>query len=619
MTEKNDGTRHGIFARVRFLRLFFVALFLMYGVRLFSIQILSGDLHRAQAQDISRRTETIKAQRGEIYDRSFSRPLASNVETFAVSIVPAEVPRGELPALFETLSGIMGIPAEEIEARIPPRYHSLFHPMEIAGNVSFAVVSALAERRASLPGVVWNSRSVRRYSDMGSLSHVVGYVGDITRDELINLFNDGYQQGDTIGRTGIEREYDDLLRGRHGLETRVVDARGMRVPGLGSREPPETGSNLVLTVDSRIQTLAEEALGPRTGSIVVLRPGTGEVLAMVSYPWFDPNIFVDGDRAAYQELVARPNNPLLNRSIQSAYPPASPFKMVMSVGILAENAFPSNQTVQCTGSIQFGGRTWHCWIHWRGGAHGRVNHRGGFSQSCNVFFWTVGRDSLGIDGIVRYSRELGFGSATGVDLPGEVAGFLPTPQWKQRRFHEGWFDGDTMNMSIGQGWTLVTPIQMANAVATVVNDGKMYRPRLLKEVRHPITGELLESVEPELIHEMEASPRVFSEVKSYMRSSITEGTARFMNSIAVPIAGKTGTAEVGLQDRWHSWFIAFGPYGSTNIDEQVVVATIVESGNDWEWWATWATAAVMQGIFTGGNFEQSVRSLGLQNIMLTAR
>ena len=616
MAEKNDGTRQGIFGRVRLLRLFFVALFLVYGVRLFSIQILSGDLHRAQAQDISRRTETIRAQRGEIYDRNFSRPLASNVETFSVSIVPAEVPRGELPALIETLSGIMGIPAEEIESRIPPMYQSLFHPMEIAGNVSFAVISALAERRASLPGVVWNSRSVRRYSDIGSLSHVVGYVGDISRDELIDLFNDGYQQGDIIGRSGIEKEYDDLLRGRHGLETRVVDARGIRVPGLGSRVPPETGSNLVLTIDSRIQTLAEEALGPRMGSIVVMRPGTGEVLAMVSYPWFDPNIFVDGDRAAYQELVTRPNNPLLNRSIQSAYPPASSFKMVMTVGILAENAFPTNQTVLCTGSIQFGGRTWHCWRH---SGHGRLNLRGGLANSCNIFFWTMGRDHLGVDNIVRYSQELGFGSATGVDLPGEAVGFVPTPQWKQRRFHEGWFDGDTMNMSIGQGWTLVTPIQMANAVATVVNDGRTYKPRILKEVRHPITGELIESVEPELIHEMAVSPGVFSEARSYMRSTITEGTARFMNSIVVPVAGKTGTAEVGLQDRWHSWFIAFGPYGSTNPEEQVVVVTMVESANDWEWWATWAAAAVLQGVFTGYDFEQSVRSLGLQGIMLPAR
>ena len=616
MPVRKDDARNGLSGRIRFLRFLFLALFLLYGVRLFSIQILSGDLHRAQAQDISRRTELVRAQRGEIFDRSFSRALASNVDTFTVSIVPAEVPRGRLPELLEDLAAIMGVPAADIEARIPPRYHRLFHPMEIASNVPFPVISALAERRASLPGVVWNNRTVRSYGDIGSLAHIVGYVGDITRDELIQLFNYGYQAGDIIGRTGIERQYDDLLRGRHGQETRIVDARGMRVAGLGSRVPPETGMNLVLTIDSRIQTLAEEALGPRMGSIVVMRPGTGEVLAMVSYPWFDPNIFVRGDRAAYQALLANPNHPLLNRSIQSAFPPASAFKTVLSVGILAENAFPAHQTVLCTGSIQFGGRTWHCWVHWRGGAHGRLNLQGGLAHSCNIYYWIVGRDFLGIDAIIHYSRELGFGSPTGIDLPGEVSGFLPTPQWKQRRFHEGWFDGDTMNMAIGQGWTLVTPLQMANSVAMVVNDGRMYRPHLLKEVRHPITGELVEHAEPRLVHEMDVDPSVFASVRSDLRATITHGTARFMNNISRPVAGKTGTAEVGLQDRWHSWFIAFGPYGSYDTEEQVVVSAIVESSNEWEWWATWATAAVLQGIFTGHNFEQSVRSLGLQHIML---
>jgi len=613
MPDKNDDPKQGLDGRLRFLRFFFVAVFFLYGVRLFSMQILSGELHRAQAQDISRRTEIVRAQRGEIFDRSFDRPLAMNVDTFSVSIIPAEVPRGQLPELIATLSQIMDIPAEEIESRVPPRYHRLFHPMEIAGNVPFQVISALAERRVSLPGVTWTNRSVRSYAEMGSLAHVIGYVGDITREELTHLFNYGYQQGDIIGRTGIERQYDDLLRGRHGLETRVVDARGLRIAGQGSRVPPETGKNLVLTIDSRIQTLTEEALGPRVGSIVVLRPGTGEVLAMVSYPWFDPNIFVRGDRAAYQALLAHPHNPLLNRAIQSAYLPASTFKIVLSAAIYSQNVFPPDRTVVCHGSIRFGGRTWHCW---RRAGHGRMNLTGGLAQSCNIYYWIVGRDFLGIDNIVHYSREMGLGRVSGIDLPGEVAGFIPTPQWKQRRFHENWFDGDTMNMAIGQGWTLVTPLQMANLVAMVVNRGRIYRPHLLKEVRHPITGEVLERTVPTVLHEAYIDPDVFSAVQSDLRATITEGTARFMNNIRVPVAGKTGTAEVGLQDRWHSWFVAFGPYGSDNIEEQIVVSAIVEAANEWEWWATWATAAILQGIFMDQTFEQAVRSLGLQHIML---
>ena len=618
MPDRDEAARRSLEKRrINFLRVLFVVAFFLYGARLFSMQILSGDIHRAQAQDISRRTEIVRAQRGEIFARDFGQPLATNIDTFSVSIIPAEVPRGQIPQLIPVLAEIIGIPAEDIEARIPPRYHRLFHPLEIAGNVSFEVVSALAERRASLPGVTWSARSMRRYADMGSLAHIVGYVGDISREELVNLFNYGYQQGDIIGRTGIERQYDLLLRGTHGLETRVVDARGLRIAGLGSRVPPQTGMNLVLTIDRRIQTLAEEALGPRMGSIVVLRPGTGEVLAMVSYPWFDPNIFVQGDRAAYQALLAHPHNPLVNRSIQSAFVPASTFKTVLSVAIYSQNIFPPHQTVLCTGSIQFGGRTWHCW---RLAGHGNVNLRGGLAHSCNIYYWVVARDFLGIDNLVYYTRLMGFGGLSGIDLPGEVAGFVPTPQWKQRRFHEPWFDGDTMNMAIGQGWTLVTPLQQANSIAMVVNDGIIYTPRLLMEVRHPITGELIERTEPTVLHDAShIDPRVFANVRTDLRTTITGGTATFMNNIAVPVAGKTGTGEVGLDDRWHSWFTAFGPYGSTNIDEQVVVAAIVEATNEWEWWATWATAAVLQGIFTNQDFEQSVRSLGLQHIMLARR
>jgi len=616
MPEKNEESRRGLDGRILFLKIAMVVIFFLYGVRLFSMQILSGDLHRAQAQDISRRTEIVRAQRGEIFDRTFTQPLATNVDTFSVSIIPAEVPRGQLPELINTLADIIGTTTEDIESRVPPRYHRLFHPMEIAGNVSFQVISALAERRASLPGVTWSNRSVRSYAeDIGSLSHIVGYVGDISRDELMHLFNYGYQQGDIIGRTGIERQYDLLLRGSHGLETRVVDARGFRIAGQGSRVPPETGQNLVLTIDRRIQRLAEEALGSRVGSVVVLRPGTGEVLAMVSYPWFDPNIFVRGDRAAYQALLDHPHNPLLNRAIQSAFVPASTFKTVLSVGIYSQNAFPPQQTIVCTGSIRFGGRTWHCWHR---GGHGRMNLTGGLAHSCNIYYFIVGRDFLGVDNIVHYSREMGFGAVSGIDLPGEVAGFIPTPQWRQRRFHQPWFDGDTMNMSIGQGYTLVTPLQKANSMAMVVNGGRIYRPHLLKEVRHSITGEVLERTEPEVLHQADIDPAVFAAVRSDLRATITDGTARLLQRIAVPVAGKTGTGEVGLHDRWHSWFVAFGPYGSYDIEEQIVVATIVEAANEWEggWAAPWGTAAILQGIFTNQNFEQSVRSLNLHGRML---
>ncbi|MCL2128190.1 MAG: penicillin-binding protein 2, partial [Treponema sp.] len=567
--------------RITLLWVLFIGLFAAYGIRLFNMQILSGEQYRSHAQDISRRTEVLPSQRGEIFDRSFTQPLALNADSFAVSIVPAEVPRGEMSELIGKAAAILKIPAGEIEGKIPPQYYRLYQPVEIAVNVPYTVITELAEHKESLPGVSWNSKPVRNYVDFGSLSHIVGYVGDITRDELTQLYNHGYNQGDVIGKTGIERQYDGLLRGKDGRETRTVDVRGMRVSGQGDRVPPEMGKNLVLTIDRRIQTLAEQALGERIGAVVVMRP-TGEILALVSYPWYDPNIFTRGGSGEYQSLVSDPNKPFLNRAIQSSYPPASTFKVVMTTGILAENSFAPDKTVDCTGEIDYGNRQWRC--HIRRPGHGRMNLHRAMAQSCDIYYWQVGRDFLGVERIVSYARDFGFGDATGIDLPGEINGFIPTPQWKNRRFHERWLGGDTMNMSIGQGYSLVTPIQMANMVCMVVNDGKIYKPYVLKEVRDPVSGAIEQQAIPELVHQSSVDSRIFETVRQDMRGVISEGTAQFpLNIKTVQIAGKTGTGEVGLQDRWHSWFAAYAPYDSDDSEEQVIVSVIVEAVNQWEW------------------------------------
>jgi penicillin-binding protein 2 len=599
--------------RINLLRILFVALFAIYSWRLFNMQILSGEQYRSQAQDISRRTEIIPSQRGEIYDRSYTQPLALNTDSFAVSIVPAEVPRDQISELFAEVAGILKIPVSDIEAKIPTQYYRLYQPVEIAINVPYTLIASLAERKDSLPGVSWNSKPLRNYADLRSLSHVVGYVGDITRDELTQLYNQGYQQGDTIGKTGIERQYDSLLRGKDGRETRTVDVRGRRIAGQGTRIPPETGKNLVLTIDRKIQTLAEQALGERMGAVVVMRPN-GEILALVSYPWFDPNMFAGGERGQYNLFANDPNRPFLNRAIQSSYPPASTFKIIMTTGILAENAFPADKTVDCPGEIDYGNRQWRC--HVRRPGHGRLSLSSAMAQSCDIYYWTVGRDYLGAENIASYAKMYGFGSATGIDLPGETDGFLPTPQWKSRRFHEKWLGGDTMNMSIGQGWTLVSPIQMANMVALVVNNGKAYKPHLLKEIRDPVTGAIEQRIAPALLHQSDLDSKIFEAVRRDMRGVISEGTAQYpLNIRTVQIAGKTGTGEVGLPDRWHSWFSAYAPYDSNNPEEQIIVSVIVEAVNPWEWWAPYASAIIFQGIFADQTHDQAVRSLGLQYLM----
>ena len=328
---------------------------------------------------------------------------------------------------------------------------------------------------------------------------MLGYVGDITKDELKLLYNQGYQSGDVIGKAGIEKQYDMELRGRDGVEYRTVDVRGKSVRAdEGSVVPPIQGSNLVLTIDAGIQTIAEKALGPRMGSVVVLRPATGEILALVSYPWYNPNIFMGiGAGNAYAKLLSDPNTPLLNRTIQSSYPPASTFKTVLTAGILEEKAFPPEKKVLCQGEVSYGDRVFRCWIKKPG--HGWLDLKGALAQSCDIYFWTVGRDYLGVERIVNYAKEFGYGKATGIDLPGELEGFVPTPQWKERRFHENWVGGDTMNLSIGQGYMLVTPLQMADMMAMIVNDGTVYRPHVLKEMRDPVSGAVSRLVEPEPI------------------------------------------------------------------------------------------------------------------------
>jgi penicillin-binding protein 2 len=599
--------------RIAILRVLFILIFVIYTARLFSMQILSGDVYRSLAQNIARRTSVIPAQRGEIYDRNYGQPLVLNTDSFAVSVTPAEVPRAEMGDLIARLAAILKVPQDQIERKLPPSIYYLYQPVEIAVNVAFATIAALAEQVDTLPGVSWQSKPMRNYAETGSLSHIIGYVGDITRDELTMLYNKGYKQGDVIGKNGIERQYDELLRGREGHETRTVDVRGRRVSGDNTRTAPSMGKNLVLTIDRKIQTLAEKALGRRIGAVVVTRPSTGEILAMVSYPWYDPNIFNHSDLGSeYQALVDDPNKPLINRAIQSSYPPASTFKIIMTTGILAENVFPPDQAIDCLGELTYGDRPWRC--HIRRPGHGRLNLHQAMAQSCDIYYWNVGRDYLGVENIVNYARDYGYGETTGIDIPGEISGFIPTPQWKDRRLHERWQGGDTMNMSIGQGYTLVTPLQMNNMVSMAANGGVIYKPHLLKEVRDPQTGAVEQSIQPEVLHQSDIPLSIFEDVRKDMRGVISEGTAQFpLNIKTVEIAGKTGTAEVGLQDKWHSWFTSYAPYQTDNPDERVAVTVIVEAVNAWEWWAVYCSAIIYQGIFAGQTYEEAARTLGIQN------
>ncbi len=612
----NDLNRTGKNAKLFSIGIVLVVMFLIYFYRLFFLQYVQGQEYRNQSKRLSSQVSTIPAQRGEIFDRNVSLPMVINSESFAVEMTPGEIPFGHYDTVATKLASILGISKFDIDKKVPENVRRSYSSIQIRSNVPFSIISNIAENKTDFPGVSWVSKPIRNYVDTGSLSHVIGYVGDITKEEMNVMYNQGYSKNSIVGKTGIEKQYDSLLQGKPGRESRVVDVRGRIVSDVPIVEPPQMGKNLVLTIDASIQALAEKSLGNRVGAVVVLKPASGEVLAMVSYPFFDPNSF-NSDNAGeyYQSLVSdEKNRPLVNRAVNATYPPASTFKLIMSAAMLQEKAFPSSKKIECKGKMSYGGRLFHCHVGDYG--HGWLDLKNGLAQSCDVYYWTVGRDYLGINKIALYAKQFGLGQSAQIDLPSQQLGFIPSAEWKERRFHEKWLGGDTMSASIGQGYILATPLQMANMVAMITNEGKIYKPHLLKEVRDPVTNEVLSETKPEILFKSELEPAVWKELKEDMRYTITSGTPQYpMHNETIKSAGKTGTAEVApYKTSWHSWMVAYAPYDAPP-EEQVVVSMIVEACNKWEWWAPYATNIILQGIFAKETYEEAVASLGFKYLM----
>jgi penicillin-binding protein 2 len=582
----------------------------LFALKLFSMQVFEGEVYRSRSATISSRSRVIPAQRGEIYDRYARTPLVANTDSFAVDLIPGEIPKGQYDTVAMRLAGFLGISKPQIDGRVPVSMRSSFSSIEIKSNVPFPEISNIAENIIDLPGVSWRSKPVRSYIAGGSMSHIIGYVGDITRDELKVLFNRGYTHTSVVGKTGIEKQYDELLQGKAGSESQAVDVRGRLIPGNPLVVTPETGRNLVLTIDSRIQTLTEKALGNHTGAAIVLNAGTGEILAMVSYPYFDANEINSGRQAVF--LSDSENKSLLNRAVNAVYPPASTFKTIMTSALLNENVVPKERPIDCTGQITYGGRFFHCHVWPR--RHGPVDLKNGLAQSCDVYFWTVGRENLGIDLIYQYANDFGIGRPLKIDLPSVSAGFMPTAEWKERRFHEKWLGGDTMNISIGQGYTLVTPLHVANMMAMVVNSGTIYRPHILKEVRSPSGNEIFEEIKPEVLHQTDSiSPEVWRTVQSYLRYTVTDGAVvNTLRNRVVEIAGKTGTGEVAqYDDKWHSWWVGYGPYNAPS-EQTLVVCVLMETLTQSQLGAPYVANIIFQGIFADQTYDQAIDTLGFR-------
>ena len=576
-----------------------------YIIRLFLMQIIDTYLYSRQADEVSRREQIIPTQRGEIFDRNFDQPLVTNIDTFVITIDLSLVPGDELQELITRLAWIIDTDEQFLWDNIPDRERHDGTTYEIWNGATYRQVATIAEHIDEFPGVSWESRLARHYPHGTLFAHVLGYTGEISFEELQILYNQGYVSGREVGKTGIEKQYDNILRGVDGLSYGRVDARGRRIQELEDL-PPQPGNSLVLTVDRNIQRLAEKALGERTGGVLVLDPSNGEVLAMVSYPSYDPNVFaIDSGAQKIADIQRDPRSPLLNRTIQSSASPASTFKVLMSVALLNEQAFDPLRTITCTGSIQVGNRIFHC--HQLSG-HGAVNMYQALAQSCNVYFYTIGKDYLGIDGILDYSLQFGLGDLTGIDLPGEIPGLLPSPEWKEKTYNDSWVIGDTVNLSIGQGFLAVSPLQLTNIIAGVVNDGVIYQPHLLKEIRDQTSLKLITEVQPLIQENIEIDSAVFEQVKRAMRLVITNGTARsVLTSNAIDIAGKTGTAERSQQANPHSWFTSYIPAGGQG--QKYVITVWVDGFNEWEWWAPKAANIIIHGITKKLTFEETIRDL----------
>lgn len=602
--------------KLLFISVLLIISFAVYFYRLYFLQIVNGKEYRSQSKTISSQVTVIPAQRGEIFDRNAKLPMVVNTDSFAVELTPGEIPQGLYDTVASKLASLLGISKFEIDKKIPKNLRKSFTSFQILSNVPFSVISNIAENKTDFPGVSWVSKPIRNYVETGSLVHILGYVGDITKEEMNLMYNQGYTRNSIVGKTGIERQYDALLQGIPGRESRTVDARGRIISDTPIIEPPQMGKNLILTIDTSIQVLAEKTLGNRVGAVVVLRPSDGEILAMVSYPFFDPNIFNTDDAAKYYKTLTsdETNRPLVNRAVNAVYPPASTFKIVMSAAMLQENVFPSAKKIECRGKLLYGNRIFHCHIHEPG--HGWLDMKNALAQSCDVYFWTIGRDYLGINKIAEYSKEFGFGQSAQIDLPSQQTGFVPTAEWKERKYHEKWLGGDTMSCSIGQGYMLATPLQLADMTAMVANSGVIYKPHLLKDVRDPVTNEVLKKTEREVLIKSDIDSEIWKEVQEAMRYTVSDGTPQYpMHNKIVKAAGKTGTAEVApYKTSWHSWMVAYAPYDAPP-EEQVVVAVVVEACNTWEWWAPYATNIILQGIFAGQNYEEAVNALGFNYLM----
>ena len=561
--------------------------------QLWYLQVLEGGRF-LDASDKNRiRIRPIAAPRGILFDRH-GVPLVDNRPTFTLSIIPRELDTRD--AVLGRLSTLLGLPYQELVDAVGRVAADSFLPVRIRRGLTMEDVAKVEEWKIELPGIIVEVEPQRAYPTSRFAAHLLGYVREASEEQMKQ---GRYRRGELVGQTGLERLLDEFLRGRDGGERIEVDAMGRPIRMVQQTEP-HPGAQVVTTIDRRIQEVAEKAMEGKAGAVVVMDPRNGDVLALVSTPAFPIDQFTGNiDRSAWVRIVQDPLHPLLNRASQAQYPPGSVFKIVLMAAGLQEGSITPMDRVHCPGHFDYGGRTWK---DWKKEGHGTVDLRRGIAQSCDVYFYQQGL-KIGGTAIAKYAKAFGFAAATGIELGTEKIGLIPEPKPRVKgdKKTRPWTGGDTLNVSIGQGAVLVTPMQVARMMTAVANGGVLWKPRLVQRIERPEQGVVFR--DPGHVNgHVELSPVVWALIRDGLWAVVNDwGTGGAAKIPGLDVSGKTGTAQTIANSKSergedHAWFAAFAPAK----DPQAVVVVLVERGGH----GGEAAAPIAKTIFNAIFFEK---------------
>jgi penicillin-binding protein 2 len=561
----------GLQGRLAIIQWVMVGLMGLLTVNFWQLQVLRGKYYRNLAENNRIRPVAIPAPRGLLFDRN-GRVLVDNRPSFNVVLTTEHT--DHLEASVRRLGALLQIEPAAIREKLSQRKGPQFRAMVVKADASEQDVATVEARRLEQPEASVDPVPLRSYPLGQGAAHVLGRVGEITEKQLESKAYAGIEAGVTVGQAGVEAEHNRLLMGKDGLRRVVVNSRGVEV-AEAERQPPVEGPSVSLTLDIKLQQALEEAMAGRPGSAVALDPRNGEILAMLSLPSYDPNEFAKGiEPAAWAALSKDPLTPLMNRVVQGQYSPGSTFKIPMALAALQEGVITPQTKFHCPGFLNVYNTTFRC--HKVEG-HGTVDLTRAIALSCNVYFYNVGI-RLGIDRVSRYARRAGLAAPTGVDLPAEVSGLMPDPDWKRKVYKDKWYPSETVSISIGQGGVLATPLQMARLAALVANGGRLVQPHLIKAVAGV-------PVPQAPVVDLGFHPSVVEGVRAGMAAVVSEGTGRRAGLAGIAVAGKTGSAQVVTHARFeadkkahhvqpHGWFICFAPAENPTI----AMAVLVEHG-----------------------------------------